>query len=206
MAILTKDQLAAAYKAGEGKGPFFTSDLHFEHKRICEYSGRPWSQDKNTEELIQRWNSRVGIMDDVYHLGDFAFIYPKKIGLLFEILGELNGQIHLIRGNHCDHKVWQLVEDQNLPQIMWIKDYHELKVQGQPIVLCHYPMEVWNGSHHGSWMLHGHCHGSLAPRGRRLDVGIDNHAGQQVFSYAEVAEHMARQKFVVVDHHDGRRD
>lgn len=197
-------ELRDAYEA-DPSGPKFTSDFHFEHKRIVEYAGRPWTQDENTRKLITRWNEKVGVMDDVYHLGDFAFIYPKKIGLLFEIMGELNGNIHFLRGNHCDHKVWQLVEDQNFPHVAWIKDYHEMKVEGQNIVLCHYPMEVWNGSHHGSWMLHGHCHGSLPPRGKRLDVGIDNHPEFRVFSYAEIAAHMARQKFEVRDHHDGRR-
>lgn len=193
-----------AYEANPG-GPFFTSDFHFEHKHIVQYSGRPWTQDQNTEKLILRWNERVGIMDDVYHLGDFTFLYPKQIGQLYEIIGELNGNIHFVLGNHCDRRMWQMVEDRNFPQVAWIKDYHEMKVQGQDIILSHYPMEVWNGSHHGSWMLHGHCHGSLEPRGKRLDVGIDNHPEFRVFSYAEVALHMARQKFIVRDHHDGGR-
>ncbi len=96
-------------------------------------------------------------MDDVYHLGDFAFIYPKKVKQLLEIIKELNGNIHFIRGNHCDKRTWQLVEDSGVVHIEWVKDYHEMDVQGQPVVLSHYPMEVWNRSHHGSWMLHGHC-------------------------------------------------
>lgn len=185
--------------------PWFCSDLHFEHKRICEYSGRPWRQEDNTEELIRRWNSRVGLMDDVYHLGDFAFIYPKKVKQLLEIIKELNGNIHFIRGNHCDKRTWQLVEDSGVVHIEWVKDYHEMDVQGQPVVLSHYPMEVWNRSHHGSWMLHGHCHGSLPPRGKRLDVSIDNHPDFQIWSWQEVAEHMSKQSFVVNDHHDGKR-
>lgn len=137
--------------------PWFTSDLHFEHRRICEYSNRPWLQEKNTEELIKRWNDRVGLVDDVFHLGDFAFIYPKKLDQLIEIIKELNGNIHFIRGNHCDKKTWQLLEDSGVIHAAWVKDYHEMVVQGQDIVLSHYPMEVWRNSHHGSWMLHGHC-------------------------------------------------
>lgn len=203
---LTKEQFQQAYLDSEGAGPFFTSDLHFYHKRIVEYSGRPWTTDAQTQTIIDRWNERVGWDDDIYHLGDFAFIWPKKMGQLFEILGELHGKMHFIRGNHCDPKVWQLVEQQNLPFIEWIKDYHEMSVQGQRIVLCHYPMEVWNGSHHGSWMLHGHCHGSLPPRGKRLDVGLDSHPDFRVFSYAEVAAHMAKQKIAIMDHHNGMRD
>lgn len=185
--------------------PLFTSDHHHQHKRICEYSNRPWSQDDNSEMLIQRWNERVGIEDDVYHLGDFAFIWPKKIGELFEILEKLNGRIHFIRGNHDDPKVWQLIEDKNFPHVEWIKDYHEMKVDQQKIVLCHYAFESWNGAGHGSWHLHGHSHGSLPPRGKRLDVGIDAHVDFRVFTYDEVEQHMAKQEIAIVDHHRGKR-
>lgn len=187
------------------KNIWFTSDSHFCHNRIVEYANRPWLQENNTSELIERWNARVGLMDDVYSLGDFAFIYPKKLDQLVDIIKQLNGNIHFIRGNHCDKRTWQLLEDHGVIHAAWIKDYHEMKVQGQDIVLSHYPMEVWRNSHHGSWMLHGHCHGSLPPRGKRLDVGIDNHPDFQVWSWQEICEHMAKQQMVVMDHHDGSR-
>ena len=53
------------------------------------------------------------------------------------------------------------------------KNYHE-----QHIVLCHYPLAKWNKSHHGSWNLHGHCHGDMNDFEKdqcalRLDVGTD---------------------------------
>lgn len=185
--------------------PLFCSDFHFEHKNIVKYSNRPWEQDDNTEELIKRWNERVGIYDDVYHLGDFAFLYPRKLDQLIEIIKQLNGNIHFIRGNHCDKRLWQLLEDSNVIHAAWVKDYHEMTVQGQRLVLCHYPMEVWNGSHHGSWMLHGHCHGSLPPRGKRLDVGIDNHPDFRVWTWEEICAHMAQQQIEVMDHHTGER-
>ena len=42
--------------------------------------------------------------------------------------------------------------------------------------MCHYPILEWNRCHHGSWMLHGHCHGNLGPSEfKRLDVGVDCH-------------------------------
>lgn len=198
---LTKAQLQAAYDASGGAGPFFTSDLHFHHSNICKYEPRPWTTDTQTAELIDRWNARVGWEDDVYHLGDFTFLYRKGLGQVIEILGELHGRIHFIRGNHCDDLLWELIEDQNFPFVQWIKHYHEMTVQGQKIMLLHYPMETWNGAHHGSWHLHGHCHGHIQPRGKRLDVGIDNHPDYQVFSFAEVAAVMARQKIAIVDHH-----
>lgn len=202
---LTSEQFRAAFLESEGRGPFFTSDLHVDHKNIIEYCKRPWTYEEQHKEIVTRWNSRVGLMDDVYHLGDFVFAGSSKAGKIIDLISQLNGRIHFIRGNHCQPGLWQLIEDANLPHVIWIKDYKEITVQGQRIILCHYPMETWHGAGHGNWMLHGHCHGSLAPRGKRLDVGIDNHPDHQVFCYAEVAAHMARQKIAIVDHHDGRR-
>ncbi len=181
--------------------PFFCSDFHFEHRNIVKYTERPWTQEQNTDKLIERWNDRVGLVDDVYHLGDFAFIYPKQLDRLIEILKELNGNIHFIRGNHCDKRTWQLLEDSGAIQMEWVKDYHEIKVQGQPVVLCHYPMMVFNGMHHGAWMLHGHCHGSLNAPGKILDVGIDNHPDHQVWTWQEICDHMATREVHSWDHH-----
>jgi calcineurin-like phosphoesterase family protein len=47
------------------------------------------------EALIAKWNNRVRPADDVYHLGDFAMNNPSECD---NILGRLNGNIHLLRG------------------------------------------------------------------------------------------------------------
>ncbi|HJQ13673.1 MAG TPA: hypothetical protein VJ830_02910, partial [Anaerolineales bacterium] len=41
------------------------------------------------------------------------------------------------------------------------------------IVLCHYSMQVWDRSSHGSWHLFGHSHGKLTGVGMSFDVGVD---------------------------------
>lgn len=184
---------------------WFTSDLHFFHKNVIEYCNRPWSFEEQTEQLIERWNSRVGVMDNAYHLGDFAFASFKQIDKVVEIIKQLHGVIHFIKGNHCDDRMWRAIRDRNIAHVAWIKDYAEVRVDGQKVILCHYPFEMWNGAHHGSWHLHGHCHGSLPAVGKRLDVGIDNHPESQVFSWDEISEHMAKQTFAVKDHHTGER-
>lgn len=187
------------------KNVWMTSDHHHMHKNIIQYSGRPWTFEEQTEQLISRWNSRVGLMDDVYHLGDFAFAGFKKLNKVLDIIKELNGNIHFIRGNHCEDRLWRAIEDANLAHVAWIKHYHELKVDGQRVILCHYPLSVWNGSHHGSWMLHGHCHGSFQGQGKIMDVGIDAHKDFQIFSWEEISEFMAQREVAVLDHHNGDR-
>jgi calcineurin-like phosphoesterase family protein len=53
----------------------------------------------------------------------------------------------------------------------------EIEINKQYIVLCHYSMNVWNRSHHGSWHLFGHSHGGLTdnPNSLSIDVGINCH-------------------------------
>jgi calcineurin-like phosphoesterase family protein len=56
--------------------------------------------------------------------------------------------------------------------------YKELKLNNDTIVMCHYPLLVWNKMHYGSYHLAGHSHGGcnhLNEKVRRLDVGVDNH-------------------------------
>jgi calcineurin-like phosphoesterase family protein len=49
----------------------------------------------------------------------------------------------------------------------------EIKIEGQVIVLCHYMMSIWPGSHYNSWHLFGHSHGRSTEVGKSLDVGVD---------------------------------
>ena len=85
---------------------------------------------------------------------------------------------------------------------------YELKVPDeemdleQHIVMCHYPIESWNKRHHGSWHLHGHCHGSLpSPDWQaRLDVGVDVHKFKPI-PYEEVKALMTFKVFKPIDHH-----
>lgn len=143
---------------------YFTSDHHFGHRNIIEYTHRPFaSLSEMNEELLRRWNSVVGPTDEVYHLGDMAF--QSHAYDLESILEQLNGKIYYIRGNH-DKEI--MTADKRIHRFEWIKDYFELKIDDpelksddgsrQKIVLCHYPFITWNGEAHGSWHLHGHSH------------------------------------------------
>ncbi len=141
---------------------WFTSDTHFGHANVLRYSKRPFaSVEEMNEAMIARWNARVAPDDEVWHLGDFAF--TKKPRAFFE---RLAGRKHFIVGNH-DHK-----DTRKLPWAS-IQYYTELRDAPTSIVLCHYPLEVWNKSHFGSIHLHGHSHGSLPKKGKRIDVGVD---------------------------------
>lgn len=176
---------------------YFTSDHHFGHKNIIKYCNRPFNNiDEMNEALIARWNDVVTSKDEVYVLGDVAFMQPEIVD---GILARLTGKKYLIRGNHDK----QSMMDVYSKRFLWVKDYYEISWQGQRIVLSHFPFLTWNKSHHGSWHLHGHCHGSLPddPRVRRLDVGVDCH-GYAPISFEKVKELMSKKVFKPIDHHD----
>ena len=156
---------------------FFTGDQHFNHKTIIEACERPfknvWAMNAY---MIDQWNKVVEKGDVVYHLGDFA-LPNKGDGMeVKEIVEQLHGQIHLIKGNH-DDKNLKLFKNLfvKIVSLEYIKiDYINKKQRSrQKIMLCHYPMLSWRTSHHGSWHLHGHVHGRMAIRRGCLDIGVD---------------------------------
>jgi calcineurin-like phosphoesterase family protein len=175
---------------------WFTSDHHFGHKNIIEFSKRPFTDvDQMNEIMVQRWNEKIGKEDIVYHLGDFALMSPGKLRQLRE---RLNGKIHLVTGNHESSAL------ECADCFEWVKDYFELTVKDEDasrgqqfIVLFHYAMRVWNASHYGTWHLYGHSHGDLPDDETSLsfDIGVDNHDFYPL-SYQQVKEIMAKKKWV----------
>ncbi len=181
---------------------YFTSDTHYNHANIIEYSSRPFADLAEMEAaMISRWNSVVQPGDVVYHLGDFALSWGKKhADLVDNLLSCLNGQKHLIKGNHD--------RDEVTKNRRWVtvRDLHEIKVNlggehKQRIVLCHYALRTWPSLHRGAWMLHGHSHGSLSDYGGKiLDVGVDVHDFRPI-SIEEVRLFMDSRSIVECDHH-----
>jgi|SaaInlV_150m_DNA_3_1039698.scaffolds.fasta_scaffold00921_6 calcineurin-like phosphoesterase family protein len=83
---------------------YFTSDLHFNHAKICDYTKRPWKEDveKMNSTLINNINSRVKPSDTLYHVGDFAFKGGwqggKEAAQHFE--DRINCKVIHVLGNH----------------------------------------------------------------------------------------------------------
>lgn len=149
---------------------YFTSDLHFGHANIIKSCKRPFdSVAQMNEQLIARWNGTVKPDDTVYCLGDWVFKGSQETAL--NLVRQLNGHITLIAGNHDDRyrKAYQQFA-------ITVLDYKELKYDGELYVLCHYPFDSWRNAGHGSFHLHGHCHGTVKPGyyQRRIDVGVDD--------------------------------
>jgi len=144
---------------------WYTADTHFFHINIIRHCCRPFaSVGEMNAALIERWNERVASVDVVYVLGDFAWGVGRK--RLEDLVMTLKGRIRLVPGNH-DRKIARMLRGGFI-------DVSESLVIGTDVVLCHYPLASWPRMRHGTLMLHGHCHGTLPPRDRRVDVGVDS--------------------------------
>lgn len=146
------------------------------------------------EVLVEKWNAKIKKNDRVYHLGDFCFGGKGKI---LDIFHRLNGQKHLVRGNHDVDAKWF--------DELWasVQDYKSIRIEGQKIVMMHYPLLTWDKAHNGSWMLHGHSHHLLQPSTQpRIDVGVDGEGYDfSPLSYEEVVALMEGRSYTPVDHH-----
>lgn len=129
---------------------FVFSDPHFEHKNVILHDGRPFPNVKEMgDRIIENFNSMVSPKDTTVFLGDIAWKNHAHY------IHALNGSKILVLGNH---------DKMNKDNYKLFKEVHEIyrtTVDRQDISFCHYPMLSWASSPHGSWNLHGHCHGRL---------------------------------------------
>jgi calcineurin-like phosphoesterase family protein len=180
---------------------YFTADNHFCHGNIIGSCGRPFiNVEEMNQIMIRNWNSCVADHDEIYILGDF--MYKGGGREANEILSRLKGKKYLIKGNHEKY-----LDDPkfNSRAFQWVKEYYALKLEGgQMIVMFHFRMLSWYGSHHGSIHLYGHVHNSeikypnfgekikmLGPKA--INVGVDVNDFYPV-SIKQILESVAEQK------------
>lgn len=132
---------------------FYISDLHLQHNNVIKFDNRPFNTIEEMENtLISNWNSVVSNADHVYHLGDFC--WGKKDDWI-KYLKLLNGNIHIIRGNHDLRDFGSDVRK----YIVEISDYKEITDSEKHVIMCHYPIMCYKASYNPNcYMLHGHTH------------------------------------------------
>jgi calcineurin-like phosphoesterase family protein len=184
---------------------FFTSDLHFGHANISEFCDRPFVHgpagvDEMNHAIIENWNAQVDPEDTVWILGDLVM---GKIAVTLPLLGELNGQLYLVPGNH--DRCWRHGAKNETSLQRWVDAYSEYCTvvedglltlsTGQVVPFSHFPYKSNNGDVHehrdqrydelklvdrGGWLIHGHVHERWRCRGRQINVGIDAWGGRLV--------------------------
>jgi calcineurin-like phosphoesterase family protein len=149
---------------------YFTSDPHFNHTRIIELCHRPFATTAEmNEKLIENWNATVkNYTDPVYCLCDFAFWYKDAPHELFDLFDRLNGEKHLVIGNHDEQNTRVL-------RLPWKTKTHleHVRYGEHRFVLCHFPIERWWHMERGVLHIHGHSHGHAPTRAHRFDAGVD---------------------------------
>lgn len=132
----------------------FISDTHFGHTASIAFDKRPFSSVEEMDDvMVELWNGKVTNTDNVYILGDFTLKTSPEAAN--ELLRKLKGMKYLIRGNHdrfVDNKLF------DISLFKWVKDYHRMVENKQRLVLCHYPIAVWDCEHRGAIHLYGHVH------------------------------------------------
>ena len=129
---------------------FFASDHHFGHSNILTFKrgdGSPLRAFANITEhdeyLIERHNSRVRPGDKTYFLGDIAMSHK-----FIHLLGRMNGEKVLIKGNHDVAKLSQYE-----PYFKDVRGSHQFS----GVIMTHIPIHTdclarWGVN------IHGHLH------------------------------------------------
>lgn len=174
---------------------FFTSDTHFGHENIIKYANRPFENAQDMDDaLIYNINQTCKPTDFLFHLGDWGWRNKERN---YDLASKVNCNMILLLGNHDDSRM------RICPYFLQIENYMEIIVDGQYIVLMHYPILSWNRQHKEKYsiMLHGHCHGNIFEDDQRMDVGVDCHDYVPI-SLATVLEKLkTNPKRIHPDHH-----
>lgn len=148
---------------------WFTSDNHFGHENAITLCNRPFgSVEEMNEIMIERWNLKVKKNDIVYHLGDFTL--GNDAGKYFD---RLNGTIFILKNRWHHDKRWLNKKGEYLLRVNFLEPIYRIRIDYAKIILCHFPIEDWEGMWNDSIHLHGHSHGNSKIKFNRIDVGVD---------------------------------
>lgn len=162
--------------------------------------------------LIKGINDHVKQDDVLYFCGDWSFAGIENIWNFRKQL--IVKEIHYILGNHCHHlEVNNFICEAgcNAQDLFTsVQHYKRISIDGQSIVLFHYPMRSWENMSKGGWALTGHCHNSMKGEyGKSLDIGVDTvfemFGEYRPFSFEEIRKIMNKREIMVVDHHVNNR-
>lgn len=205
----------------DGLKVWFTSDLHLGHQRDFIWEARGYnSPEHHTNSIIDTINEHVREGDILFNLGDLCLNtqQPQLDDYLDRIVCK---NMWCLWGNHnnphektvyrpgrnrlCPSREVNWVYPVKYKNMSYIGHYHEVAVNGQFIVMCHYPFMSWNKLSDGAWCLCGHEHGGLpatrpeATDGKILDLGWDLY--HRPLSFDDLRGYMSKKNMCSVGHH-----
>jgi calcineurin-like phosphoesterase family protein len=172
---------------------FITSDTHLGHKKILEYTGRPFnSVGHMNEAFISNFNSVLDDDDLLIIVGDAVMGRRDENLPLFD---RIRGKKLLIAGNHdyihpmhskAQREKWMPVYEEHFDAI--VSETRIFVADAGIFVVNHFPyagdhqenrydaaeIDLYRPVDEGKWLLHGHVHSQAALWGpRQIHVGID---------------------------------
>ena len=213
---------------------YFISDLHHFHNPV-RWAVPLWKQrgydnvTEMNEDQIATINKIIRPNDILWHLGDITlncsesqfeeFITRLQCQNIYCLWGNHNSptwaiyqreiqkikeatKVHNLTGSSEDIEIYPL----RYRNLVFFGNYQELVVDGQCMVLGHYPTYVWNSIKDGVWHLCGHSHYNLPfskadnLEAKILDVGWDGQL--KPYSMDDLRTIMNKKKvFNAGDHH-----
>lgn len=160
----------------------YIADLHFGHTNMTK-AGRDFDNRgfKDVDEMhyviTKKWNANVTNADHVYVLGDIAWkVNNQNLDYYKELIKGLNGNIHLILGNHD-----KFINDRFKKLFEEVIPYKEVSdtVNGanKRVILSHYYMPFYNHHYRNAVLLHGHSHNSAESEMERRLTAMLNRQG-----------------------------
>ena len=121
---------------------FFIGDTHFGHTKEFLWKPRGYqSSEEHDQDIIIKWNTVVSADDDVYVVGDLM-LGDNAHGI--ECVKQLNGHIHLVRGNHDTDRRWEEIYP-NIPNIVEFCDWSTMIKYGKyHFLISHFPTLTGN--------------------------------------------------------------
>jgi calcineurin-like phosphoesterase family protein len=148
---------------------FVTADLHLGHQNIIKYCNRPFGTYHQMDSaLIKNFNSVVSDEDTVFILGDFTMSRNRDV--ISDYLGRMNGNKHLILGNHDRAKAFCYVD-------CGFQSVHtSFPLPEHNLIMAHDPSVSDACKALGfEKILCGHVHGLFTFQNKVLNVGLDVH-------------------------------
>lgn len=174
------------------------------------------SAEKFTEGFIKNWNSKANENTIGFFLGDICFNDPKgeRFKELFDQL--VFKDAYLLAGNHysgykpvfeeCEENIYHI----GAKRLIFTPNYLEAWINGQAVVMSHFPILSWNGQAKGSFHLFSHVHGNLERSimgkmykesgARALEVSVETCPFP--LHYGEIKTILKARTPVSFDHHD----
>lgn len=177
---------------------WFSSDIHFGHenilKKFCPSTRLGDTTDEMDNIIINNIQAQVQPGDTLYWLGDIFFCRADRA---ISIMKRLPVRPKLIWGNHD-----QVIEDNATLRSYFdiLGHWADIKINGQRVILHHFPTYEWHKMHAGAYHLYGHIHSHYGHLehpgipGRCMDVGIDSRPGKDMtmWSWKEVNEILSK--------------